>query len=32
MEHRAHDENRALDTLSQEEWLAWWADAKTATA
>ncbi len=32
MEHRAHDENRALDALSQEEWLAWWADAKAATA
>jgi tetrapyrrole methylase family protein/MazG family protein len=32
MEERAHREGRALDTLSLDEWLAWWADAKAATA
>jgi len=30
MEERAHRENRALDSLSLEEWLAWWGDAKQA--
>jgi tetrapyrrole methylase family protein/MazG family protein len=30
MEHRARGENRALDALSQEEWLAWWTDVKRA--
>jgi tetrapyrrole methylase family protein/MazG family protein len=32
MEERASREERALDTLSIEEWLAWWADAKRALA
>jgi tetrapyrrole methylase family protein/MazG family protein len=30
MEERATREKRALDTLSAEDWLAWWADAKSA--
>jgi tetrapyrrole methylase family protein/MazG family protein len=30
MEERASREGRALDSLSIEEWLAWWADAKGA--
>jgi tetrapyrrole methylase family protein/MazG family protein len=32
MEERASREERALGTLSIEEWLAWWADAKSALA
>ena len=32
MEERAHREGRALDSLAPDEWLAWWADAKAATA
>ncbi|HKT38978.1 MAG TPA: nucleoside triphosphate pyrophosphohydrolase, partial [Ktedonobacterales bacterium] len=32
MEERAHHESRALDSLSPDEWLAWWGDAKMATA
>jgi tetrapyrrole methylase family protein/MazG family protein len=32
MEERASREKRALDSLSAEEWLAWWADAKHAQA
>ena len=32
MEERASREGRALETLSIEEWLAWWADAKKALA
>ncbi|HEX6817110.1 MAG TPA: nucleoside triphosphate pyrophosphohydrolase, partial [Ktedonobacterales bacterium] len=32
MEERAHREGRALDSLALDEWLAWWADAKAATA
>ena len=32
MEERANREERVLDTLSIEEWLAWWADAKNALA
>lgn len=31
MEERAHRGGRALDSLSLDEWLAWWADAKKAT-
>jgi tetrapyrrole methylase family protein / MazG family protein len=30
MEERAHREGRALDSLSLDEWLAWWNDAKQA--
>jgi tetrapyrrole methylase family protein / MazG family protein len=30
MEERANDEGRALDTLTIDEWPAWWADAKSA--
>src|SRR5262249_30109162 len=32
MEQRASREERALDSLSVEEWLAWWVDAKNAQA
>jgi tetrapyrrole methylase family protein/MazG family protein len=32
MEERASREGRALETLSIEEWLTWWADAKKALA
>ena len=32
MEERAHREGRVLDSLALDEWLAWWADAKAATA
>jgi tetrapyrrole methylase family protein/MazG family protein len=32
MEARAQREGRALDTLSADEWLAWWRAAKTATS
>ena len=32
MEEHANREGRALETLSIEEWLAWWADAKKALA
>jgi tetrapyrrole methylase family protein/MazG family protein len=32
MEERASREGRALETVNIEEWLAWWADAKSALA
>ncbi len=32
MEARAQREGRALDTLTLDDWLAWWADAKLETA
>ncbi len=32
MEEHAHREQRALDSLALDEWLAWWDDAKKATA
>ena len=32
MEEQASREGRALETLSIEEWLAWWANAKKALA
>ena len=31
MEQRAHHEGRALDSLTLDEWLAWWENAKQAT-
>jgi tetrapyrrole methylase family protein / MazG family protein len=30
MELRAHQERRALETLTRDEWLAWWGQAKAA--
>ncbi len=32
MEERARSEQRDVTTLTPEDWLAWWNDAKTATA
>jgi uncharacterized protein YabN with tetrapyrrole methylase and pyrophosphatase domain len=31
MEKRAHEQNRALNSLTSEEWLAWWDDTKASS-